>query len=135
MIAFLRKKVWALSLCAGNDFDGFELNRTHSAFTISIVLTKSGFENLDQVLSATFQYLKMLRNEGPSQRIFTEIQEIERLNFEFSEEPQPMDNVENLSECMQRYPPDLYLTGKKQEYNLLQCWLDELVTLVRCWRF
>ena len=111
LIAFLRKKVWALSLMAGNGFDGFELNQTHSAFGMSIVLTKSGFDNLEAVLDATFSYLKMLRSEGPSERIFKEIQEIEKLNFEFMEEPQPMDNVENLAENMQVYPPEMILTG------------------------
>ena len=96
----------------GNDGDGFELNSTHSNFSISIVLTQSGFQAVDQVLLAIFSYLKMLNEEGPNQRIFQEIKEIEDLNFKFKEESQPMDNVENLCENMQKYPSELIITGK-----------------------
>ena len=42
LILFLRKKVWALSLMAGCDKDGFEMNETHSQFTINITLTQQG---------------------------------------------------------------------------------------------
>jgi hypothetical protein len=43
------------SLTAGNQGDGFEYNSCFSMFTISIVLTKLGYENLQQVLSAVFR--------------------------------------------------------------------------------
>jgi hypothetical protein len=42
-------------LTAGNQGDGFEYNSCFSMFTISIVLTKLGYENLQQVLSAVFR--------------------------------------------------------------------------------
>ena len=51
-------KVWALSLTAGNAGDGFEANSTYSIFTVTVVLTKAGFEHLDDVLAAVFSYLK-----------------------------------------------------------------------------
>ena len=99
----------------GNDGDGFELNSTQSNFSISIVLTQSGFQDVDQVLLAVFSYLKMLNEEGPNQRIFQEIKEIEDLNFKFKEESQPMDNVEHLCENMQKYPSELIITGKRKK--------------------
>lgn len=111
LIAYLRQKVWALSLTAGNDGDGFEMNSTYSAFSVTITLTKPGFDNVSQVIVAVFSYLKMLQHCGPNERIFREIQEIEELDFRFGDEPQPVDNVESLSESMQLYPPDLYITG------------------------
>ncbi len=49
LISYLRKKVWALSLTAGNDGSGFQLNSTYSAFTVTIVLTKEGYRCLDKV--------------------------------------------------------------------------------------
>ena len=70
-------KVWALSLTAGNAGDGFEHNSTYSIFTVTVVLTKAGFENLDNVLAAVFSYLKMMERVGVSERIFKEIKEIE----------------------------------------------------------
>ena len=50
-----------------------------------MVLTKAGFENLDDVLAAVFSYLKMMERVGVSERIFKEIKEIEDLDFEFRE--------------------------------------------------
>ncbi len=111
LIAYLRKKVWALSLTAGNAGDGFEQNSTYSIFTITVVLTKAGYENVDKVFETVFSYLKMMEREGPQERIFNEIKAIEELNFRFGEERQPASNVETLCENMQFYPPELYLTA------------------------
>ena len=55
LILYLRQKVWALSLYAGCDSDGFEMNSTHSQCCIGITLTQKGFEEVDQVLNAVFR--------------------------------------------------------------------------------
>jgi nardilysin len=49
LISYLRKKVWALSLTAGNHGDGVEFNTTCSLFAITIVLTKAGHEHIREV--------------------------------------------------------------------------------------
>ena len=79
----------------------------YSMFSINISLTEAGKANVDKVLEAIFSYLKMLRTSHPSQRIFDELQQIKSLGFEFGAEPQPSDNVENLAESMQLYPPEM----------------------------
>ncbi len=43
----------------------------------------------------------MFRSSPPSERIFDEIQRIERLSFDFGEEKQPSEFVETLCENMQ----------------------------------
>merc|ERR1719431_2023537 len=111
LISFLRKKVWALSLTAGNAGDGFEYNSTYSMFPITITLTKDGYDNIDKVVQAVFGYLEIMKEQGPSERIYKEIQKIEDLDFSFREEKQPSENVENLCENMQFYPPERYLDG------------------------
>ena len=93
-----------------------EMNSTHSLFTITVILTEKGFKEVDKVTSAIFSYLKMLHTAGPNERIFNEIQEINQLNFKYKEEPQPMDNVQDLAEMMQIYPSDLTITGKMTFY-------------------
>ena len=55
LISYLRKKVWALTLVAGCDADGFEMNTTHSQFTIGITLTQKGFDQVDQVFKSVFR--------------------------------------------------------------------------------
>eukprot|EP00092_Neocalanus_flemingeri_P030811 GFUD01033465.1.p1 GENE.GFUD01033465.1~~GFUD01033465.1.p1 ORF type:complete len:1104 (+),score=409.71 GFUD01033465.1:45-3356(+) len=111
LVSFLRRKVWGLSLTAGNAGDGFEYNSTYSMFPITITLTKEGYDNIDKVVQAVFSYLDMMKDQGPNERIYKEIQKIEDLDFAFSEEKQPSENVENLCENMQFYPPERYLDG------------------------
>ena len=53
--------------------------QAYSMFSINIALTKSGKENVDQVLEAVFAYLKMLRGSAPSERIFNELKQIKAL--------------------------------------------------------
>ena len=55
----------------------------------------------------------MLKEAGPNERIFKEIQEIDSLNFKYKEEPQPMDNVSDLAESMHIYPSDQIMTGSE----------------------
>ena len=64
LIQYLREKVWALSLYAGCEGTGFEMNETYSQFAISIILTEKGFAEYDQVMSTIFSYLKILKSEG-----------------------------------------------------------------------
>ena len=72
---------------------------------------------MDQVLNVVFSYLAMLRRAGPSERIYSEIAKIERMEFEFGEEAQPSDNVEKLCENMQFFPPELYLSGDELMFD------------------
>jgi len=111
LVSFLRRKVWGLSLTAGNAGDGFEYNSTYSMFPLTITLTKEGYDNVDKVVQAVFSFLDMMSAQGPSERIYKEIQKIEDLDFAFHEEKQPSENVENLCENMQFYPPERYLDG------------------------
>lgn len=111
LMAFLRRKVWALDLTAGNAGDGFEYNETYSLFPITVTLTREGWQHLGEVVRAVFGYLDMLAAQPPSERLFKEIQRIEELGFTFGEERQPADNVEDLCESMAFYPPSLYLKG------------------------
>merc|ERR1712106_866827 len=107
LISFLRKKVWALSLTAGNAGDGFEYNSTYSMFPITITLTKEGYNNIDK-----------------------EVQKIEDLDFAFHEEKQPSENVENLCENMQFYPPERYLDGDDLMFNYNPSIINEFTTVL-----
>ena len=111
LLSFLKRKVWALRLTAGNAGDGFELNSTYSMFPIVLTLTKEGFENVEKVVQAVLAYIDMLKEEGPNERIFNEIKKIEDLDFAFQEESQPSENVESLCENMPFFPPERYLDG------------------------
>ncbi|KAK7078176.1 Nrd1 complex RNA-binding subunit [Halocaridina rubra] len=130
ILSYLKKKVWAVGLYSGNDESGFEHNTTYAVLSISIELTDEGFKNVGKVLLIVFQYLVMVQKAGPIERIFREIQQMEKLNFDYAEELTAVENVENLSESMQLYPPEDYLAGDTllYEYNpeIIKKCLDEL---------
>ena len=82
-------------------------------------LTERGMAELDQVIHAVFQYIAMLKEQGADERIWREIQAIEELSFRYQEDSPPVENVENLSECMHKYSSADIITGDSLmfEYN------------------
>ncbi|XP_062326122.1 nardilysin-like isoform X1 [Osmerus eperlanus] len=111
ILSVLRKKCWALALFGGNSETGFDQNTTYSIFSISITLTDEGFQNLYQVAHLVFQYLKMLQDLGPQQRVYEEIQKIEFNEFHYQEQTDPIEYVEDICENMQLFPKQDFLTG------------------------
>ena len=56
-----------------------------SLIKIDIILTKKGLKNTDKVIDAVFKYLKRLKELGPQEWIFKEMNDIGDLNFKFLE--------------------------------------------------
>lgn len=100
-----------MDLASGNDESGFDHNSTYASFGINITLTERGMAEIDQVVEAVFQYISMLKERGPEERIWREIQTIENLSFRYIEDSPPIENVENLSENMHKFSPADYLCG------------------------
>ncbi|XP_077981898.1 nardilysin-like [Glandiceps talaboti] len=119
ILALLKKKYWALELYSGNDDSGFESNSTHAVFSVTATLTDDGYENLGEVISIIFQYIKMLQTQGPQRRIYEEIQTIEDNEFRFQEQSDPVEYVQDVVTNMQYFPTKDYLTGDQLmfEYN------------------
>ncbi|XP_053549458.1 LOW QUALITY PROTEIN: nardilysin [Bombina bombina] len=111
ILSLLRKKCWALALFGGNSETGFEQNTTYSVFSVSVTLTDAGYDHFYEVAYLVFQYLKMLQQLGPQERIFREIQKIEDNEFHYQEQTDPIDFVENICENMQLFPKEDFLTG------------------------
>ncbi|XP_061488942.1 nardilysin [Rhineura floridana] len=111
VLSFLRKKFWALALYGGNGETGFEQNSTYSVFSICVTLTDEGYNHFYEVAHVVFQYLKMLQQTGPEQRIWEEIQKIEANEFHYQEQTDPVEYVESICENMQLFPKEDILTG------------------------
>ncbi|XP_060627682.2 nardilysin-like isoform X1 [Anolis sagrei] len=111
VLSLLRKKFWALALFGGNGETGFEQNSTYSLFSISVTLTDEGLEHFYEVIHLIFQYLKMLKKNGPEKRIWEEIQKIEGNGFCFQEQSDPLEYVENISENMHIFQKEDLLIG------------------------
>ncbi|XP_067935515.1 nardilysin-like isoform X2 [Watersipora subatra] len=111
ILSYLRARLWALSICAGNSESGWEHNDTGALFSINISLTDEGLLHVYEVLTVMFDYLRMLREAGPVQAVYDEIKIIEDNEFRWKEQVDPSDYVEHLAETMQKYKPADFLRG------------------------
>lgn len=111
ILSYLKKRNLATGLVAGTGGEDSEFNSCFTLFSCSITLTEKGIENVKECLTVLFQYLKMLRDVGPQERIYKELKLIEENEFNFYGEEDSMDLVERLCVAMQFYSPEDYLIG------------------------
>ena len=111
LLSLLKEEHLALSLCAEVETSGLCDCSLYSMICIVVTLTEKGCTHFEQVMDYVFQYLYMMRKNGPLKRIYDEIQQIEEINFSYKEEEDPMEYVEDLCENMQQFSPEEVLTG------------------------
>ncbi|KAH8338656.1 hypothetical protein KR059_011100, partial [Drosophila kikkawai] len=116
LCSYLRRRLWCMSVSAGV---GGGTNSIYSLFTISIYLTDDGFEHIDEVLGATFAWIKLLNNSSELPAHYEELQQIAKNSFRFPVELPSIDNVQNIVEDFSYLPSKDVLTGSSLyfQYN------------------
>ncbi|XP_016985486.1 nardilysin [Drosophila rhopaloa] len=127
LCAYLRRRLWALHLIAGIEENGFDTNTMYALFNVCIYLTDEGFKNLDDVLAATFAYVKLFADCGSMKEVYEEQQRIEDTGFRFQAQRPAFDNVQELVLNTKHFPPKDILTGKELYYEYNEEHLKELV--------
>ena len=110
ILSLLKQKGWANGFSSGL----FASGTCFSIFGVQIDCTDEGIENADFVVSVVYQYLAMLRNEGPHEWIFNESRDIAAINFLFQSKSRPIDYSVSCATSMQIYPPERTLTGSSK---------------------
>ena len=89
LLSYLKAKGWANSLWAMSyrGAKGFEF------FRVRMDLTEDGLENVENIILCVFQYLRMLRQTGAEERIWTELRDLARIRFRFKEKENPLSFV------------------------------------------
>ncbi|XP_017065848.1 nardilysin [Drosophila eugracilis] len=128
LCAYLRRRLWALHLIAGIEENGFDMNSIYSLFNVCIYLTDEGFKNLDEVLAATFAYVKLFCNCGSMKEVYEEQQRIEETGFRFQAQRPAFDNVQELVLNSKHFPPKDILTGKELYYEYNEEHLNDLIS-------
>ncbi|KAG9445281.1 hypothetical protein H6P81_016621 [Aristolochia fimbriata] len=123
MLFFLKDKGWATSLSAGVGDEGMHRSTLAYVFVISIHLTESGLEQVYEVIGVVYQYLKLLRQVGPQEWIFKELQDIGNMEFRYAEEQPQDDYAVELAENLLVYSVEHVIYG---EY-VFQVWDPKLV--------
>ncbi|XP_039485852.2 nardilysin [Drosophila santomea] len=111
LCSYLRHRLWCISVMAGVGGSSFDSNSIYSLFNICIYLTDDGFEHMDEVLEATFSWIKLLINSDQLQASYREFQQIENNNFRFQIELPSIDNVQSIVESFNYLPSKDVLTG------------------------
>ncbi|XP_050542253.1 insulin-degrading enzyme isoform X2 [Daktulosphaira vitifoliae] len=119
ILTVLKKKGWSSKLSAGNKFEarGIEL------FDIDVDLTEKGVDHVDDIIKLIFQYVNMLKREGPQEWFHQENKEISAMQFQFKDKGSPLDYVYRLSSHMINFNLEDVLTA---EY-LIREWRPDLI--------
>ena len=107
ILAYLKKKSWANSLSSGSGGRG----KNFSLFNMSIGLTEEGLKNIEPIVEAVFQYIRLLNQNGIQKFRFDEMMLLQQIDFQFQEKQRASSYVQSLASQMHRVPQEKLLTG------------------------
>ncbi|XP_025073712.1 insulin-degrading enzyme-like [Pogonomyrmex barbatus] len=71
---------------------------------ILVDLTEEGIKHVEDIVQLTFQYINMLKLNGPIEWIYNEYRDIANINFRFKEKCLPLRYVSSTVHDLQEYP-------------------------------
>ncbi|XP_058832419.1 insulin-degrading enzyme [Topomyia yanbarensis] len=119
ILSELKAKGWCNNLVGGYSTIG----RGFGFFEVMVDLTQDGFEHIDDIVKIIFQYINMLKKEGPQKWIFEEYCNLCEMQFRFKDKENPLSLVSNVVHSMQSYPLEEVLAAP----YLISEWKPELI--------
>jgi insulysin len=107
LFALLKNNQWAHDLSAGTSRNCSDW----SSFAISITLTDQGFEHYEEIVGLVFEYVEMLKKQGPQEWIFEETKTVADCSFRFLNKREPMDYTSSIATNVHMYDPEHILSG------------------------
>uniref|UniRef100_A0ACD5WJT1 Uncharacterized protein n=1 Tax=Avena sativa TaxID=4498 RepID=A0ACD5WJT1_AVESA len=77
---------WAMDLSAGSGSDSTE----YSFFSVSMRLTDSGHEHMEDIIGLVFKYLHLLKEDGIHEWIFDELVSVSETEFHYQDKVHPI---------------------------------------------
>lgn len=122
LLSAFRSRGWCNSLVGGTRTG----SKGFAFFGINVDLTEDGIEHTDDIVQLVFQYINMLKAEGPKEWIFEEYKDIMSMHFRFKDKEAPRSYVTNITFNMHEYPFEEVLSGS----YLLSDWRPDLIEKV-----
>ncbi|XP_066587176.1 insulin-degrading enzyme isoform X2 [Prorops nasuta] len=122
LLSTLKANGWCNSLVAGSRSGA----RGFYFYTVQVDLTEEGIKHVDDIITIMFEYINMLKKEGPVEWIYKECRDILAMNFRFKEKISPRKYVSLLVQALQDYPIEEVLTAQ----NLIPEWRPNLINWV-----
>eukprot|EP00249_Psilotum_nudum_P021715 c28217_g1_i1 orf=297-3335(+) len=126
LFALLKRLGLATSLGAGE----MDRSREYAFFSLDIELTDQGQRRFEDILGLTFQYIKVLQEQGIADWIFEEVKAVCDTKFHFQDKVPPFNYVTYLSSNMQLYPPEDWLVGSSLPCNFDADTIKEVLNLL-----
>ncbi|GLH05411.1 SFRICE_018075 [Gryllus bimaculatus] len=122
LLSVLRTKSWCNTLVGGarTSTMGFGF------FGINVDLTDEGIEHVDEIVQLVFQYVNLLKAEGPMEWIFKECSDIARMHFRFKDKEAPQSYASTTAVNLQLYPLEEVLSGP----YITTEWRPDLIEMV-----
>jgi secreted Zn-dependent insulinase-like peptidase len=105
--AILTERGWINSLMSGTA--GAD---DHTLLTVTTALTEEGYQNIDEIVSLHFQYIRLIQQTEDLSPWWNEQRALSELNFNFAESPTPQSAVNSATYNLLTYP----------EQNVLDAW-------------
>ena len=107
LLAELKARGWAERLNAGLAYD----TERGAAFALTVGLTPEGVAARDAVLDLSWRWIHRVRERGLDAWRYGELAAMQRADFRFLREAQPVDQVLQTAESLHDYPPAEVLRG------------------------
>ncbi|MGR5149970.1 insulinase family protein [Photobacterium alginatilyticum] len=107
LMSMLKSRGLINTLAAGGGVNGSNFRE----FTISLNLTPKGLDNIDDIVTAVFQYIQLISQQGLNEWRYTEKQAVLEQAFRYQEKSRPLDTVSYLVMNLFHYAPEDVIYG------------------------
>jgi secreted Zn-dependent insulinase-like peptidase len=107
LLYFYKTKNWATSLSAGGGIEG----STFKDYNINLQLTDEGIQNTDEVITALFSYIRLIKENGIEMWRIEETATLNQLMWDFPDQAKAIDEACHYSQAMFEYPPHHVIAG------------------------
>jgi insulysin len=104
----LQREGWIESLAAGSG----SYDQGNSVLSIDIDLTDAGYQQIDAITALLFEYIELMRRQGPEAWRFQELATMAELGFRFQEKSSATAFVYQVAPRFQKYPPEHVLAAQ-----------------------
>lgn len=119
LLSALKAKGWCNSLVGGAQIGG----RGFGFFGVQVDLTEEGISHIEDIINLVFQYIALLKVEGPQRWIWEEQRDLMALEFRFKDAQEPRNFAAGHVHLLQEFPMEDVLSA----YYLMTDWRPELI--------
>ena len=99
LLSELKHRGWGNTITSGVADKGLDF----TWFNLEIELTKEGVKNKDAVIMIVYEYISLIKTEGPVKWRWDEMAQVAQSNFQFLAKEDPSEYAEQLAQNMQLY--------------------------------